>query len=194
MYQKNLKRCEWVGEDPLYIRYHDEEWGVPVKDDRMLFEFLVLETFQAGLSWLTVLRKRENFRKAFDNFDFRKVARYDEQKYRELVMNAGIIRNKLKIKAAISNACAFMEVQREFDSFSNYIWSFTGGKVIKNRWKTLEDVPANTPLSNVISKDMKQRGFKFVGTTVVYAHMQATGMVNDHTMDCFRWKGLHEEV
>ncbi len=183
----NIVRCSWVGEDPLYIQYHDEEWGVPLYDEQKLFEFLILETFQAGLSWITVLRKRENFRKAFDNFDYHKISKYDEQKFNELLNNVGIIRNKLKIKATISNAIAFMKVQEEFGTFSKYIWSFVNGKPIKNKWKLNRDVPANTELSDIISKDLKKRGFKFVGTTVVYAHMQATGMVNDHTTNCFRY-------
>ena len=180
-------RCTWCGNDPLYVKYHDEEWGVPVYDDAKLFEFLILETFQAGLSWITVLRKRENFRKAFDNFDYHKIANYTDSKFQELLLDAGIIRNKLKIKATITNAIAFMEIQKEFGSFSNYIWSFTDGKPIKNKWKNLNNMPATTELSDKISKDLKKRGFKFVGSTVIYAHMQATGMVNDHTLDCFRY-------
>ncbi|MEZ4874343.1 MAG: DNA-3-methyladenine glycosylase I [Flavobacteriaceae bacterium] len=180
-------RCAWCGDDPLYVRYHDEEWGVPVKDDHTLFEFLILETFQAGLSWITVLRKREHFRKAFDHFDYQKVAKYDDAKIEALLQNENIIRNKLKVKAAVTNAQAFMEIQKEFGSFSNYIWGFVNGKPIKNSLKHLKDAPANTPLSDQISKDLKKRSFKFVGTTVVYAHMQATGMVNDHLMDCFRY-------
>lgn len=181
-------RCFWVGDDPLYIEYHDKEWGVPVYDDERLFEFLTLETFQAGLSWITILRKRENFRKAFDNFDYRKIAEYPESKVESLLQDAGIIRNKLKIRATITNAQAFMKVQEAFGSFSKYIWGFTDGKPIVNTFKKKEDVPATTELSDTISKDLKKRGFKFVGSTVVYAHMQATGMVNDHTMDCFRYK------
>lgn len=181
------QRCFWVGNDPLYIEYHDKEWGVPVYDDDKLFEFLILETFQAGLSWITVLKKRENFRKAFDGFDYKKIANYSDNKYDELLNNAGIIRNKLKIKATISNAQAFIAVQKEFGSFSKYIWSFVEGKPIKNTFAKREDVPATTELSNAISKDLKKRGFKFVGSTVIYAHMQATGMVNDHTTDCFRY-------
>ncbi len=184
------KRCEWAGTDPLYIAYHDEEWGVPVYADDKLFEFLILETFQAGLSWITVLRKRENFRKAFDNFDYKKIAEYDEKKQDILLQDVGIIRNKLKIKATITNAQAFIRIQKEFGSFSKYIWDFVSQKPIKNSWKTINEVPANTNLSDALSKDLKKRGFKFVGSTVVYAHMQATGMVNDHTIDCFR----HEEV
>lgn len=185
-----IKRCAWCGNDPLYVEYHDTEWGVPIYDDAKLFEFLILETFQAGLSWITVLRKRENFRKAFDNFDYTKIAKYNEEKFEELLLDAGIIRNKLKIKATISNAEAFMKIQQEFGSFSNYIWNFTNGKPIKNNWKNLKELPAKTALSDVISKDLKKRGFKFVGSTVIYAHMQATGMVNDHVADCFR----HHEV
>jgi len=181
------KRCSWCGEDPLYMSYHDEEWGVPVRDDDKLFEFLILETFQAGLSWITVLRKRENFRKAFDNFDYKKIANYSQKKIDSLLQDAGIIRNKLKIHATISNAVAFMKVQKEFGSFSKYIWGFVDGAPIKNNCKELTDIPANTPLSDTLSKDLKKRGFKFVGTTVVYAHMQATGMVNDHVTDCFRY-------
>ena len=180
-------RCKWAGTDPLYVAYHDTEWGVPLFDDASLFEFLILETMQAGLSWITVLKKRENFRKAFDNFDYKKIAKYDNKKYELLLLDAGIIRNKLKIKATISNAIAFMEVQKEFGSFSKYIWGFVDGKPIKNKWNSNNQVPANTELSDKISKDLKKRGFKFVGTTVIYAHMQATGMVNDHTTDCFRY-------
>jgi len=178
-------RCGWCGEDPLYVKYHDEEWGKPVYDDHTLFEFLILETFQAGLSWITILRKRENFRQAFDNFDYRKVAEYGEDKIAELMDDPGIIRNGLKVRAAVSNAKAFMEVQKEFGSFSDYIWDFTDGRPIPGNRNSLKDVPATTPLSDAISKDLKKRGFKFVGSTVVYAHMQATGMVNDHVADCF---------
>jgi len=181
------QRCFWVGNDPLYIEYHDTEWGVPVYDDDKLFEFLILETFQAGLSWITVLKKRENFRKAFDNFDYKKIAKYSEDKYEELLQDTGIIRNKLKIKATITNAQAFMKVQEEFGAFSKYIWDFINGKPIVNKFEKKEEVPATTALSDVISKDLKKRGFKFVGSTVIYAHMQATGMVNDHTTDCFRY-------
>ncbi|WP_299162160.1 DNA-3-methyladenine glycosylase I [uncultured Tenacibaculum sp.] len=181
------KRCFWVSDDPLYIEYHDQEWGVPVYEDDKLFEFLILETFQAGLSWITVLKKRENFRKAFDNFDYKKIANYGEDKFEELLLNAGIIRNKLKIKATITNAQLFMKVQDEFGSFSKYIWNFVDGKPVKNAFEKREEVPATTELSDIISKDLKKRGFKFVGSTVIYAHMQATGMVNDHTTDCFRY-------
>lgn len=178
-------RCAWCEKDDLYRDYHDNEWGKPVYDDDKLFEFLILETFQAGLSWYTVLVKRENFRKAFDNFDYKKIAKYNDSKIEELLQNEGIIRNKLKVKATVSNAIAFMEVQKEFGSFSKYIWNFVDGKPIDNKPKTLKDVPATTPLSDAISKDLKKRGFKFVGSTVMYAHMQATGMVNDHVEDCF---------
>lgn len=181
------KRCFWVSNDPLYIEYHDEEWGVPVYDDETLFEFLLLESFQAGLSWITILKKRENFREAFDDFDYKKIANYNEDKFNELIVNEGIIRNKLKIKAAISNAKAFIEVQKEYGSFSKYIWGFFNGKPIKNNFKTREEVPATTSLSDEISKALKKRGFKFVGSTIIYAFMQATGMVNDHTTDCFRY-------
>lgn len=188
------KRCAWAGNDPLYIAYHDTEWGIPILDDDKLFEFLILETFQAGLSWITILRKRENFRVAFDHFDYKKIAKYTESKQAELLQNAGIIRNKLKIKATISNAIAFMEIQKEFGSFSKYIWGFVQDKPIQNKWKMMADIPANTPLSDEISKDLKKRGFKFVGSTVIYAHMQATGMVNDHTTDCFRYKEIRSGV
>lgn len=178
-------RCAWCEKDDLYRDYHDNEWGKPVYDDDKLFEFLILETFQAGLSWYTILKKRENFRRAFDNFDYKKVAQYDEEKVQELLQDAGIIRNKLKVRGTISNAIAFMEVQKEFGSFSKYIWNFTDGKPIENNRKSLREVPSTTPLSDAISKDLKKRGFKFVGSTVVYAHMQATGMVNDHLVDCW---------
>jgi DNA-3-methyladenine glycosylase I len=183
---KITNRCPWCGTDPLYVNYHDTEWGVPVNDDKTLFEFLILESFQAGLSWITILRKRENFRKAFDGFDYKKIAGYPESKIKELLQNEGIIRNKLKVRAAVTNAQAFMEVQKEFGSFSNYIWGFVDGKPIKNKLKSMGEAPVTTPLSDQLSKDLKKRGFKFMGSTVVYAHMQATGMVNDHLVDCFR--------
>lgn len=179
-------RCGWCLSSDLYKNYHDEEWGVPVYDDQKLFEFLILETFQAGLSWITILKKRENFRSAFDDFDYLKVAQYSEDKILELMQDTGIIRNQLKIRAAVSNAVAFMKVQDEFGSFSKYIWNFTDGKPIDNKRQSLKEVPATSPLSDEISKDLKKRGFKFVGSTVVYAHMQATGMVNDHVEDCWR--------
>ena len=184
---RQIKRCKWCGNDPLYIQYHDKEWGVPVYEDAKIFEFLLLETFQAGLSWITILRRRENFRTAFDNFDFQEIANYSDEKLEDLRKDAGIIRNRLKIKAAKSNALAFMEVQKEFGTFSKYIWSFLDGKPIKNAFKTMSELPANTPLSDKISADLKKRGFKFVGSTIVYAHMQAMGIVNDHTTDCFRY-------
>lgn len=180
-------KCGWCVGDDLYEAYHDQEWGVPVYDDATLFEFLILETFQAGLSWITILRKRENFRAAFDHFDYKKIANYTEEKQHELLQNEGIIRNKLKVKATITNAQAFMKVQEEFGTFSKYIWAFVDGKPIKNKLKNYKEAPANTALSDAISKDLKKRGFKFVGSTVIYAHMQATGMVNDHEMGCFRY-------
>jgi DNA-3-methyladenine glycosylase I len=180
-------RCEWVPlEDALYVAYHDSEWGVPVFDDRKLFEFLILEGFQAGLSWRTVLHKREHFRRAFDNFDPQKVARYDEKKVAELLQDKGIIRNRLKIKASIKNARAFLQVQEKYGTFSAYIWQFTDGRPIINHWKHINEIPASTKLSDTISKELKRLGFGFVGTTIVYAHMQATGMVNDHVVHCFR--------
>ncbi len=182
-------RCTWCEKDDLYRKYHDEEWGTPVYDDATLFEFLVLETFQAGLSWITILRKREHFRAAFDQFDYKKIANYSEDKIQSLLLDSGIIRNRLKIRATVSNAVAFMQVQKEFGSFSKYIWNFTDGKPVQNHPKTLKDVPATTALSDEISKDLKKRGFKFVGSTVVYAHLQATGMVNDHVADCWRITG-----
>ncbi len=183
-------RCAWCGEDPLYVAYHDQEWGKPVWDDKTLFEFLILETFQAGLSWITILRKRENFREAFDHFDYKKIAGYGEEKYGALMENPGIIRNRLKIRSAISNAVAFMKIQEEFGSFSDYIWAFVDHKPVVNEWKSMKDLPARTEISDLISKDLKNRGFKFVGSTVVYAHMQATGMVNDHVTRCFRYPEL----
>jgi len=187
---KSRSRCSWCGNDPLYVEYHDTEWGVPLRDEQKLFEFLVLETFQAGLSWITVLRKRENFRKVFDNFDYNKIALYDEEKIAELLQDAGIIRNKLKVRATISNAVAFMKIQKEFGSFSKYIWGFVNDTPIQNNIKSMSEVKATTATSDKLSKDLKKRGFKFVGPTVIYAHMQATGMVNDHAIDCFR----HQEV
>ena len=186
--KENKNRCAWCEKDDLYRNYHDNEWGKPVYDDATLFEFLILETFQAGLSWHTILKKRENFRKAFDKFDVKKVASYNDKKLQILIEDTGIIRNQLKIKSAVSNAQAFIKVQEEFGSFSKYIWAFVEGKPIDNKPQTLKDVPATTPLSDALSKDLKKRGFKFVGSTVVYAHMQATGMVNDHVADCFTQK------
>lgn len=179
-----LVRCIWCERDDLYRKYHDEEWGRPVYDDETIFEFLVLESFQAGLSWHTILKKREHFRRAFDGFDYRKIAFYDETKVEELMQNAGIIRNRLKILATINNAQRFLEVQKELGSFSKFIWNYVGGTPIVNYPETLSDVPATTPISDQIAKDLKKRGFKFFGSTVVYAHMQATGMVNDHLISC----------
>ena len=175
------------------MKYHDTEWGVPMHDDKKLFEFLILEGFQAGLSWLTILRKRKNFRKAFDKFDFNKVATYSQRKINSLLKDSGIIRNKLKIESAVTNAKAFIEVRKEFGSFNTYIWKFTDNRPIHNRFESLKEIPARTELSDVISKDLKKRGFKFVGSTIVYAHMQATGMVNDHTTSCFRYKEIIEK-
>ena len=179
-------RCGWCEKDDLYRKYHDEEWGKPVYDDETIFEFLVLESFQAGLSWYTILNKRENFRAAFDKFDYKKIADYDVDKVEELMQNSGIIRNRLKILATINNAQKFQEVQKEFGSFSKYIWSFVNGKPIQNKFLDLKQVPATTEISDALAKDLKKHGFKFMGSTVVYAHMQATGMVNDHLVDC--WK------
>ena len=181
------KRCGWCMGDPLYEAYHDKEWGVPVYDDATIFEFLVLETFQAGLSWITILRKRENFRKAFDDFNYKKIANYSEEKIQELLQDAGIIRNKLKVRSTVTNAQLFIKIQEEFGSFSNYIWGFVDGTPIQNAVVDYKKAPPTTPISDALSKDLKKRGFKFVGSTVVYAHMQATGMINDHEVDCFRY-------
>ena len=186
---QTINRCPWPGSDKLYIKYHDKEWGVPVHSDKKLFEFLLLEGFQAGLSWRTILYKRQNFRKAFDNFDFNKVAKYDKRKINSLMKDAGIIRNKLKIESAVTNAKAFIKIRKEFGTFDKYIWGFVDGKPIKNKFKSLKEIPARTELSDLISKDLKQRGFNFVGSTIIYAHMQATGMVNDHLISCFRHAG-----
>lgn len=180
-------RCGWCSDDTLYQAYHDTEWGVPERDDRRLFEFLLLETFQAGLSWITVLRKREHFRKVLDGFDWIKIAGYDEDKIEALLQDPGIIRNRLKVRAAVQNAKAFEQVRRAYGSFSSYYWGFANGQPIVNHWERYTEVPAKTPLSEALSKDLKQRGFSFVGPTVVYAFMQATGMVNDHVMRCFRY-------
>ena len=180
-----ITRCAWCEKDDLYRNYHDEEWGKPIYDDETIFEFLILESFQAGLSWYTILAKRENFRAAFDQFDYQKIAQYSEEKVEELIQNTGIIRNRLKILATINNAQKFMEVQKEFGSFSKYIWGFVNHEPIINRPKTLKEVPATTEISDALAKDLKKRGFKFMGSTVVYAHMQATGMVNDHVEDCW---------
>lgn len=184
---KMIKRCKWCGTDPLYIKYHDEEWGVPVHDDQKLFEMLILEGAQAGLSWITVLKKRENYRKAFNDFDVLKVSRYSEKKIAKLLENPGIIRNRLKVNSTVTNAKAFLEVQKEFESFDKYIWQFVEHKPIVNKFKSLKELPAFSEISDMMSKDLKKRGFKFVGSTICYAFMQATGMVNDHTIDCFRY-------
>jgi DNA-3-methyladenine glycosylase I len=185
---KNPTRCAWCGTDPLYVAYHDNEWGVPVYDDRRLFEMLNLEGAQAGLSWITILRKREHYRKAFDNFDAKRVAKYDSKKVKQLLANEGIVRNRLKIAATIENAKAFLAVEKEFGSFATYIWQFVGGKPIRNSPRTMKDIPATTAESDAMSKDLKRRGFTFVGSTICYAFMQACGLVDDHTRDCFRYK------
>lgn len=185
-----MKRCDWPGKNELMIKYHDEEWGVPLHDDRKLFEFFILDAFQAGLSWQIVLNKREGFRKAFHNFDARKISKYTEKDFDRLVNDSKIIRNRLKIRAAINNAQKFLEVQKEFGSFDKYIWQFTGGKTIRNKFKSMNDLPAKSVESDLMSEDLKSLGFKFVGSTICYAFMQAAGMVNDHTMDCFRYEEL----
>lgn len=184
-----MNRCPWCGNDELYIKYHDEEWGVPVHEDRKHFEFLVLESAQAGLNWLTILRKRENYRAAYDNFDPVKVAEYDEEKILELMNNPGIIRNRRKIEASINNAKEFLKIQKEYGSFDNYIWGFVGNKPVVNHWSNLSEVPATSKLSDEVSKDLKSRGFKFLGSTIIYAHLQATGVINDHLTTCFRYEG-----
>jgi DNA-3-methyladenine glycosylase I len=184
--KKPLIRCAWAGDDPLYVAYHDTEWGVPVYDDQRLFEFLVLEGAQAGLSWITILRKREAYRRAFATFDPKKVARFKEEKIEKLLLDPGIVRNRLKVASAVTNARAFLAVQKEFGSFSAYQWQFVGNKPPQNRPKSLKDIPPRTEISDAFSKDLKKRGFSFVGSTIVYAHMQAVGMVNDHVEDCFR--------
>ncbi|HCA81610.1 MAG TPA: DNA-3-methyladenine glycosylase I [Bacteroidetes bacterium] len=186
-----VTRCEWSISDPLYVRYHDEEWGVPVHNDRRLFEMLILEGAQAGLSWITILKKRHNYRRAFDRFDAGKIAKYDARKCRQLLADAGIVRNRLKIEAAISNAKAFLAVQKEFGSFDAYIWQFVGGSPIRNRRKSLKEIPPKTKESDLMSKDLNRRGFRFVGSTICYAFMQAVGMVNDHVATCYRYSQLH---
>ncbi len=183
----NKIRCEWAGTDPLYMEYHDKEWGVPVHDDRKLFEMLILEGAQAGLSWITILKKRENYKKVFDNFEPGKVAEYKSSKIKKLLADSGIVRNRLKVNSAVTNAKAFMQIQKEFGSFDKYIWGFVNGKTVKNKWKRLKDIPSSSPLSDDISKDLKKRGFKFVGSTICYAFMQAVGIVNDHVTNCFRY-------
>lgn len=184
------QRCAWVSDKEIYIQYHDEEWGVPVKDDQKMFEFFLLETFQAGLSWITILNKRENFREAFDQFDYKKIALYKEDKFEELISNPGIIRNKAKNYSAINNAQQYQVVQKKFGSFCNYLWSFVDNQVLQNNFSKNSEVPASTELSDKISKDLKKRGFKFIGSTTIYAHLQATGLVNDHLNTCFRYKEL----
>lgn len=183
-------RCTWTKNNPYNIKYHDKEWGVPVHDDKKLFEYLLLDSFQAGLSWLTILKKRENFRKAFDNFEYKKIADYDVEKINNLMNDESIIRNKLKIKAAISNAKEFLKIQKEFGTFDKYIWQFVNHKTIKNSFKSWEEIPATSKESDIMSKDLKKRGFKFVGSTICYAFMQATGMINDHEITCFRYNEL----
>jgi DNA-3-methyladenine glycosylase I len=190
IFMKN--RCPWAKDDPLIIEYHDQEWGVPIHDDRLLFEFLILESAQAGLRWTLILQKRDNYRKAFDNFEIKKVADYDEHKIEELLNNSGIVRNRLKIRAAVANAQSILKIQKEFGSFNDYIWKFVGGKTIQNRWKTLQEVPSSTKESQDMSKDLKMKGFKFVGPTICYGFMQAVGMVNDHIVDCFRHQELNK--
>ena len=185
-----LTRCAWVSDDQLYRDYHDREWGVPLHDDRMLFEFLTLEGAQAGLSWITVLRKRVAYRAAFSNFDPELVACFDEARQAELLLNPGIIRNRLKVASTISNARAFLKIQEEFDSFDAYLWRFVDGRQLNNAWSSIKEVPASTPISDTLSRDLKKRGFRFVGSTICYALMQAVGLVNDHTVDCFRWHEL----
>ncbi len=187
---KNLKRCPWPAEDPLMIAYHDTEWGVPLHEDAAIFEFLVLEGMQAGLSWSIILKRREGFRRAFDAFDPARIADYSDREVKRLMADPGIIRNRLKIAAAINNARRFLAVQEEFGSFDRYIWQFVGGRPIRHQFRSVSEVPATSPESDLISKDLKRRGFKFVGSTIVYAHMQATGMVNDHLVDCFRYRRL----
>ncbi|MCL2272796.1 MAG: DNA-3-methyladenine glycosylase I [Treponema sp.] len=189
-----MKRCEWCESSELYIKYHDEEWGAPVFDDRKHFEFLVLESAQAGLSWITILKKRENYRKAYDNFDPKKVARYTEAKKAKLLSCEGIVRNRLKIEASINNAKKFLEIQKEFGSFSDYIRGFTKGKPVTGKWKSVKEIPARTELSDAISADLKKRGFKFLGSIIIYSHLQATGIVNDHITDCFRYKEIKSSV
>ena len=188
--QPNEIRCAWAGNDKLYRSYHDLEWGVPVHDDRLLFEFLILEGAQAGLSWITILRKREAYREAFAGFDPAAVAAFDEKRQAELLMNAGIVRNRLKISSAIGNARAFLKIQEEFGSFDSYVWRFVDGRPIGNRWGTSLEIPVSTPISDALSRDLKKRGYRSVGSTICYAFMQAVGMVNDHTTDCYRWREL----
>lgn len=185
-------RCTWCGDDPLYMAYHDEEWGVPIHDDRLLFEFLLLEGAQAGLSWITILKKRENYRKAFDAFDYNKIADYSEQDILRLLEDTGIVRNRLKVKSAVKNAQAVIKIQSEFGSLNTYLWGFVAGNTIQNKWETLADIPVTTEISDKMSKDLKKRGLNFVGPTICYSLMQAVGMVNDHTTDCFRYQEVKQ--
>ena len=187
-----IKRCTWCGNDPQYVAYHDKDWGVPVYDDRLLFEMLILEGAQAGLSWLTILQKRGNYQKAFHDFDAARIARYDQQEIDRLMQDAGIVRNRLKIEAAVKNARGFLQVREEFSSFSDYLWRYVDGKQIVNEWKKLSDIPTHTKISNQLSKDLKKRGFNFIGPTICYAYMQSIGMVNDHTTDCFRYREINQ--
>ena len=189
-----IQRCSWCGDNPLYVAYHDTDWGVPVRDDATLFEFLILEGAQAGLSWITILRKRENYRRAFAGFDVHKVARFSEKRIEKLLLDPGIVRNRLKVRGAVRNAQRFLEVQAEFGSFSAYIWNFVDGHPLRNAWRKDSEIPATTPVSDALSKDLKKRGFTFVGSTIMYAHMQATGMVNDHLVDCFRYPQVEEKA
>jgi DNA-3-methyladenine glycosylase I len=191
---KTLKRCAWPSDDLLMMQYHDEEWGVPVHEDRLHFEFMILDAFQAGLSWRTILHKRENFRKAFDLFHPETIARYNAKKIENLLKDAGIIRNRLKIESTVRNAKAFLEIQKECDSFDQYIWQFTGGKTLHNHWENFKELPAKTKESDTMSKDLKKRGFNFVGSTICYAYMQAAGMVNDHMVECFRYTQVKKAV
>ena len=193
-FQLMKKRCEWAGDDPLYIEYHDLEWGVPIHNDAELFEMLILEGAQAGLSWITILRKRENYHQAFDGFDPGIIAEYDQARITDLLSNAGIVRNRRKIESTIGNARAFLEIQKAYGSFNDYLWEFVDGKPIQNAWKTLGDIPAQTEISLMLSKDLKKRGFRFVGPTICYAYMQSVGMVNDHVIYCFRYQTLGGEV
>ena len=189
---REKKRCQWCVGDPIYEAYHDMEWGVPLKEDQRLFEFLTLETFQAGLSWITILRKRENFRLAFDGFDYRQITKYSETKIQALLDNTGVVRNSLKIRATINNAQYFQNIQKEFGSFSNYIWRYVAHQPIQNRYTHNSEIPSTTALANKVSLDLKKRGFRFIGPMVMYAYMQATGMVNDHVVDCFRYKEIQK--
>ena len=187
------KRCDWCGTEPIYVNYHDKEWGVPVHDDRLHFEMIILDGAQAGLSWITILKRRESYREAFDNFDAHKVSRYSDKRIEKLLKNPGIIRNRLKVKSTVQNAKAFLKVQKEFGSFDEYIWRFVNHETIQNKWKKMSELPAKTAQSDAMSKDLKKRGFSFAGSTICYAYMQAAGMVNDHTTDCFRFKEVKKQ-